>query len=145
MIWADDLGLDVPKFLQKSTSCSFNMTGTLEFKLISTNIFSTEIWGYNKESLLLLLKTAAQAQVGKIKVFINCFRNPTSSLVTENWRKHNSGKQPTVDCSLEPDHCSGVKHSIGKVKVKVKSSMARSHPVENLLPQNVGSIINYLQ
>ena len=31
------------------------------------------------------------------------------------------------------------------IKVKVKSSMARSFPVENLLPQNVGSIINYLQ
>ena len=31
-----------------------------------------------------------------------------------------------------------------KVK-KVKSSMAKSLPVENLLPQNVGSIINYLQ
>ena len=30
-------------------------------------------------------------------------------------------------------------------KVKVKSSMARSLPVQNLLPQNVGSIINYLQ
>ena len=30
-------------------------------------------------------------------------------------------------------------------KVKVKSSMAESLPVENLLPQNVGSIINYLQ
>ena len=30
-------------------------------------------------------------------------------------------------------------------KIKVKSSMARSLPVENLLPQNVGSIINYLQ
>ena len=29
--------------------------------------------------------------------------------------------------------------------VKVKSSMARSLPVENLLPQNVGSIINYMQ
>ena len=29
--------------------------------------------------------------------------------------------------------------------LKVKSSMAESLPVENLLPQNVGSIINYLQ
>ena len=29
--------------------------------------------------------------------------------------------------------------------IKVKSSMARSLPVENLLPQNVRSIINYLQ
>ena len=34
------------------------------------------------------------------------------------------------------------RHGKGK---KVKSSMARSLPVENLLPQNVGSIINYLQ
>ena len=31
------------------------------------------------------------------------------------------------------------------LKVKVKSSMARSLPVENLLPQKLGSIINYLQ
>ena len=31
------------------------------------------------------------------------------------------------------------------VLVKVKSSMAGSLPVENLLPQKVGSIINYLQ
>ena len=29
--------------------------------------------------------------------------------------------------------------------VKVKSSMARSLPVENLPPHNAGSIINYLQ
>ena len=39
------------------------------------------------------------------------------------------------------------RHSVVElhVKVKVKSSMARSLPVENLLPQNVGSIVNYLQ
>ena len=37
----------------------------------------------------------------------------------------------------------GVKYTEGKDKVK--SSMARSLPVENLLPQNVGSIINYWQ
>ena len=30
-------------------------------------------------------------------------------------------------------------------KKKVTSSMAKSLAVENLLPQNVGSIINYLQ
>ena len=30
-------------------------------------------------------------------------------------------------------------------KVKAKSSIAKSLPVENLLRQNVGSIINYLQ
>ena len=33
----------------------------------------------------------------------------------------------------------------GGMGEKVKSTMARSLPVENLLPQNVGSIINYLQ
>ena len=32
-----------------------------------------------------------------------------------------------------------------KVKVKVQSPMAKSLPVENLLPPIVGSIINYLQ
>ena len=31
------------------------------------------------------------------------------------------------------------------IKKKVTSSMARSLPVENLLPQKVGSIINYFQ
>ena len=31
------------------------------------------------------------------------------------------------------------------IKVMVKSSMAKSLPVENLLPQNAGSIINYLR
>ena len=31
------------------------------------------------------------------------------------------------------------------VKVKVKSSMAYSLPVQNLLPQNMDSIMNYLQ
>ena len=38
-------------------------------------------------------------------------------------------------------HC----RTVAVKKVKVKSSMASSLPVENLLPQNVGSIINYLQ
>ena len=39
----------------------------------------------------------------------------------------------------------GYHHGRQGLKVKVKSSMARSFPVEYLLPQNVGSIINYLQ
>ena len=55
-----------------------------------------------------------QAQEGKTKLFINCFRNPTSTCATEIWRKHNSGKQPTVDCTLEPIHRAGVKHSVGR-------------------------------
>ena len=35
--------------------------------------------------------------------------------------------------------------SVGPKGKMVKSSMAKSLPVENLVPQNVGSIINYLQ
>ena len=34
--------------------------------------------------LLLLLKPAAHAQVGKTKLFVNCFRNPTSTCATKN-------------------------------------------------------------
>ena len=39
----------------------------------------------------------------------------------------------------------GMKLIASKTMIKVKSSMCRSLPVENLLKQNVGSIINYLQ
>ena len=36
-------------------------------------------------------------------------------------------------------------HLVTVLRVKVKSSMARSLPAENLLPQKVGSIIDYFQ
>ena len=39
----------------------------------------------------------------------------------------------------------GALKSVLNNRKKVKSSMARTLPVENLRPQNVGSIINYLQ
>ena len=42
------------------------------------------------------------------------------------------------------DH-SSLSAVISMAQVKVKSSIAKSLPVDNLLPQNVGSIINYLQ
>ena len=66
-------------------------------------------------SFLLLLRPAAQAQVGNTKLPVNCFRNPTSTYATKNWRKHNSRKHPPVDCTLEPIQRSGVKHCVGKV------------------------------
>ena len=53
--------------------------------------------------------------MGKTKLFMNCFRKPTSTCATEIWRKHKSGKQPTVDCTLEPIQRTGIKHSVGKV------------------------------
>ena len=42
--------------------------------------------------IIIIINPAAQAQVGKTKLFINCFRNPTSTSVTEKWGKHNSCK-----------------------------------------------------
>ena len=60
------------------------------------------------------IKTSSTGPSGKTKLFINCFRNPTSTCATENWRKPNLGKQPTVDCIVEPIQRSGVKHCVGK-------------------------------
>ena len=61
--------------------------------------------------IIIVIKTSRLEQV----VFINCFRNPTSTCATENWRKPNSGKQPVVDCTLEPIQRSDVERSVGKV------------------------------
>ena len=63
---------------------------------------------------LLLLKLAAQAQVGKTKLFRNSFRDPKITFAMENWRKYNSGIQSTVNCTLESIQLSGVEHSVTK-------------------------------
>ena len=56
---------------------------------------------------------------------------------------HNNNNNNNNDVFIETK----LPSQIGRIikKIKVKSSMARSLPVENLVPQNVGSIINYLQ
>ena len=51
------------------------------------------------------------------------------------------GNTIDVRCCKICSQCVGVMN----IKGNVKSSVARSLPVENLLPQNVGLIINYLQ
>ena len=51
--------------------------------------------------IIILLKQAGRAQVGKIKLFINFLHNRTSICTTEN-RKTNQGKQPAIDCSRKP-------------------------------------------
>ena len=61
--------------------------------------------------LLLLLKPAALAKMGKTKLFINCFCNHAGTCAMENRRKHYSGKQPMVDCTPQPVQRSGAKHS----------------------------------
>ena len=65
--------------------------------------------------LLLFSKPSAQAQVGKTKLLIECFRRLTSTCSTENRRKHNSGKQPTADCTLRPIQRFRCQIIIGKV------------------------------
>ena len=52
--------------------------------------------------LLLLLKPAAEAQVGKTKLFINCLRNPTSTCATEILR--NKLREATNDLLLPSTH-----------------------------------------
>ena len=63
----------------------------------------------------LLLKLAAQAQVGKIKLLINCFYQPHNHMRHGKLKKTNSGKQPTVDSTLEPIQRSGFKYSVRTV------------------------------
>ena len=48
---------------------------------IQTHAYICTVYGFS--ILLLLLSPAAQAQVGKTKLFINCLRNPTSTCATE--------------------------------------------------------------
>ena len=69
----------------------------------------------NRCGIIIIIKTSSTGTSGKTKLFINCFRNPTSTCATENWRKHYSGKQPTVDWYFEPIQRSGVKHRAKKV------------------------------
>ena len=52
-----------------------------------------------------------------------------------NWQKQNGLKYSK----------NGKSSTLPRMVKKVKASMAKSLPVENLLPQNVGSIINYLE
>ena len=44
-----------------------------------------------EEIVLLLFKPATQDQVGKTKLFINYFRNPTSTCATRNWKSTTQG------------------------------------------------------
>ena len=64
--------------------------------------------------LSLLLKSAAKAREGKNRV-VSKFLSQPHKHPTENWWKHNSGKQLTVDCTVEPIQRSGANHSVGKV------------------------------
>ena len=52
--------------------------------------------------LLLLLKPAAHAQVGKNKINYKLLLQPHKHLRQGKTEKHNSGKQPTIDCFLKP-------------------------------------------
>ena len=79
-------------------------------------------------------------------VYFVCF---SCEVVLPHWAHHNSN----IFCSLYfAISLSSYWHRVPGSKLSpilpnknVKSSMARSAPVENLQPQNVGSITNYLQ
>ena len=69
--------------------------------------------------LLLVVKPAAQTKVGKTKLHINCFRNPTSTCARENWKTElgeatNGWLLPLI----KPLQRSGVKRSVGKFNIR---------------------------
>ena len=71
----------------------------------------------------------------------SCYFGPPSRALTDYYLER--GRMPLHDAVGV--NCESSATADIKEHVKVKSSMARSLPVGNLLPQNVGSIINYLQ
>ena len=55
--------------------------------------------------IIIILKAASQAQVGHVKLFINSFRNPTSTSATENWKNTTHGSNTRL---IKPIQRSGV-------------------------------------
>ena len=82
--------------------------------------------------------------MGKTKLFINCFRNPTSTCATKNWRKHNSGKQlhpwnhPAFRCQTQYGECDSTfePEPAGKTKqIGTFNTFILQTPMEELRPQ----------
>ena len=63
----------------------------------------------------LIIKTSSTGPSFKNKAFYKLLSQPNKHLHHGKRRKHNSGKLPTVDCTLVPIRCSGVQPSVGKV------------------------------
>ena len=61
-------------------------------------------------------------------MFVNCFSNPTSLKKTLKTFKK-TGKQSTVDCTLQPIQRPSGKHIVGKVIVMYVSWAGRKHLV----------------
>ena len=61
-----------------------------------------------------LIKTSSTGPSEKSKVVYKLLSQSHEHL-RHGKRKHNSGKQPAVDCTLEPIQRSGIKHSVRKV------------------------------
>ena len=67
------------------------------------------------------------------------------SIIANLWKNHFSEISKSVGSTDNRDQVINALGTVPAHKRKVKSAMATSLPVENLLLQNVGSIINYLQ
>ena len=63
--------------------------------------------------IIIIIKTSCTDPRGKNKVVYKLLSQPYMHL-RRGKRKHNPGKQSTVDCILEPIQRSGVKHSVKK-------------------------------
>ena len=85
--------------------------------------------------LLLLLKPVAQTQVEKNVV---CASQPHKYLRHGKQMKHNSGKQPTVDCALERIQRSGIKYTVGKITWEVEGDILQLTPTPENNIQGLG-------
>ena len=88
----------------------------------------------------LLLKPAVHSQVGKTKLFINCFHNPTSNCATEKRRKHNCTLEtnPAFQCQTRctEDHSTVKPEPAGKtLKIGTFYILILQTPMDELRPQ----------
>ena len=58
---------------------------------------------------IIIIKTSSTGSSGENKVVYKFLSQPHKHL------RHRKLKKPTVECTLDPIQCSGVKHSAGKV------------------------------
>ena len=64
--------------------------------------------------VIIIIKTSRTGPRGKNKIVYKLPSQPHHHPRHGNLKKHNSGKRPTVDCTLKTIQHSDVKHSVGK-------------------------------
>ena len=72
------------------------------------------VWDFDAYGSHYCYYYSSPGSSGKSKLFMSRFHNPISTCATENRRKYDRRKQPTVDCTLEPIQLSIIKNIVWK-------------------------------